>query len=122
MSEFDDMLNSVLNDPDQMKKIMDMANSLMGSSDAPKQESKSEADTQSILSDVSKMISPDMISSVQKLMGSGSIASNDKTALVNAMGPWLSQERSRKLEKAIKLVTALRVARIFFKKSEADSK
>ena len=121
MSEFDDMLNGVLNDPNQMKKIMDMANSLMGSSDSPEPEQKSEVNTQNILSDVSKYISPDMISSVQKLMGGDKYGSGDKTALITAMKPWLSEERGKKLEKAVKLAVALKVARIFFKKSEADS-
>lgn len=121
MSEFDEMLSGILNDPAQMKKIMEAANSLMNGAEPPVSPEGNDKKDRSDLSGLSNALPGDMMSAVRKLMGGGgSGPAGDKAALFRAMKPWMSEERSAKLDKAVKLVAALRVARIFLKKTEAD--
>ena len=99
MDEMEEKLNSVLNNPQMMQQIMAMAQS-MGAS-APKEE---QPRSESI---------PDIdIGMLQKLSGfakQGSI-DKDQQTLLKALGPYLSRERIRKLEKAMRAAKIARMA------------
>lgn len=81
MGELEERLDAVLNDPGQMERIMRMANTLMGS------------------------------------MGGGGTAGGKpspggsaKKELVNALSPWLSPERQRRLTRALRVAAAAKLA------------
>ena len=100
MSEMEDKLNSVLNNPQMMQQIMSMAQSLGGQpqkeDSPPKGESTPELD----------------LGMLQKLSGLASQSSIDKNqrSLLHALGPYLSRERIGKLEKAMRAAKMARMA------------
>ncbi len=93
MSELEEKLASVMNDPDMMQKIMSLAQSLGGQQqdepEAPKQE----------------MPFPDLdLGMLQKLSGfaqKSGIDQNQKT-LLHALTPYISQNRVSRLERAMR--------------------
>lgn len=119
MSEFEEMLNGILSDPGQMKKIMSIAGSLM---DSEKKQPEQEVEPVSgnVLSGLSNMPLGDIMSTAKKVFGSGVGGRSEKTALLAAMKPWMSDKRRNKLDRAIKMAAAMRVGLVLFKKTEAD--
>lgn len=99
MSELEDSLNSILNDPDKMQSIASMARSLMGG-DAP--ESTPDIDT----------------GALKKLMGSGS--GNRDTKLLEAMRPYLSDKRRSKMDRALKIARLASLAQLASGEGDAD--
>lgn len=102
MDNMEEKLNSVLNNPQMMQQIMAMAQSL-GSQSAPKEDTPPQKNDSF----------PDIdIGMLQKLSGfarQGTI-DKDQQTLLKALGPYLSRERIRKLEKAMKAARIARVA------------
>ncbi len=95
MSELEEKLASVMNDPDMMQKIMSLAQS-MG---APPQQEQQEPHRQEAGS------FPDIdLGMLQKLSGfaqKSGIDQNQKT-LLHALVPYISQRRVSKLERAMR--------------------
>lgn len=93
MSELEEKLNSVLNDPQTMQQIMSMA--------------------QSLGNDGGQNSFPDIdIGMLQKLSGfakQGNI-DKDQRALLKALTPYLTRERIGKLEKAMRAAQLARAA------------
>lgn len=101
MSEIDDRLNDLLNNPDELSKLVGMARSIsekMGISD---QSSDPGTDGQ------------DIISAVSSVFGN-SDTSDDKSALLIALKPYLSKERQSDIDKALKLIRIARIAKFAF--------
>lgn len=98
MSEFEDRLNSILNDEGQMKKITDMAKSLMGGEDnqtAP-----------------DMGFDPKMLSKLGAALNNGSGISKKDKQLLEAMLPYMSEKRRNKMSKAMKLASLAGVAEL----------
>ena len=96
MSELEDKLASVMNDPAMMQKIMSLAQSLGGSEpqNAPDPAPKQEASP-----------FPDIdISMLQKLSGFAKQSGIDKNqqTLLHALSPYISYHRISKLERAMR--------------------
>ena len=102
MSEFEDRLNSILNDPARMDQITAMAKSLMGSGEAASEQPK----TANVLEglDLGRLMSS---------LGGGGKTDN-KRALLEAMKPYLSPHRREKLDRAMKLAKMIGMAEIAF--------
>ncbi len=127
MNNLEDMINSVLSNPDEMKKVMDMAGTLFGGakSDTPPQQPNLEnlgsvlgsmPSLDGIMSGLSNLPGG-LASAAGKLIGEGINSSGDKTQLLEAMKPWLSEKRRNKLDSAMKVAKVMRVAgAAFFKK------
>lgn len=102
MSEMEEKLNSVLNNPQMMQQIMAMAQS-MGAQSQPKNDPS-----------LPKLDSlPDIdLGMLQKLSGFASQSSIDKDqkTLLKALGPYLSRDRIGKLEKAMRAAKLARLA------------
>ena len=101
MSEMEEKLNSVLNNPQMMQQIMSIAQNLGGSQsqkeDAPaKPEGLPEIDL-------------GMLQKLSGLAGQSSIDKNQRS-LLHALGPYLSRERIGKLEKAMRAAKMARMA------------
>lgn len=104
MSEFEDRLNSILNDPAQMDRITAMAKSLMGSTESSPPPPKSAGGLEGL--DLGRMMA---------VLGNGNRNSSDnKRALLEAMKPYLSPHRREKLDRAMKLAKMIGMAEIAF--------
>lgn len=127
MNNLEDMISSVLSNPDEMKKVMDMAGTLFGGANsdaAPEQPNLENIGAAlgsmpplgGILSGLSNLPGG-LASAAGKLIGGGLDTSNDKTQLLEAMKPWLSEKRRNKLDSAMKVAKVMKVAgAAFFKK------
>lgn len=110
MSDFEDRLNSILNDPAQMEKITSMAKSLMGGGETAQE--RPEMKTQKG-SGLFENFDPAMLGRLSAVMG-GMHRNDDKQALLEAVKPYLSQPRREKLERAMKLARMIHMAEIAF--------
>ena len=94
MNEFEQKLNSILSDPQEMEKISRLAAQIMGGSgDAGEFRPPADGGL------------PDLKGLLNSLGQSG-----DKAALVRALCPFLHPERQAKLQKALRLAEAARLA------------
>lgn len=130
MSDLEGMINGILSNPEEMKKIMDMAGKLMGTQDGQTSAMPSESapnetpslekllpgvDIASLASAAQTLLGNDTIKKllsgplVKNMIGEAMHPNNDKRELFNALKPWLSEKRRDKLEKAIVFARAMRV-------------
>ena len=112
MGDFEDKLNSLLNDPKQMEQITAMAKSLMGSSETSSQPPKSARDG---VAGLLEGIDP---TTLGRLSAVG--RRDEKRALLEAMKPYLSPARRERLEKAMKLAKMIGMAEIAFETLGGD--
>lgn len=101
MSELEDKLNSVLNNPQMMQQLMAMAQSM--GAQAPKKEDPAPKN------DTFPEIDIGMIQKLSGFAKQGSIDKNQQS-LLKALGPYLSRERIQKLEKAMRAAKMARMA------------
>ena len=123
MGEFEDRINSVLNDPEQMDKIANLAKSLMGgdgqSTDA------GDGGMMGKLSELARgfsgggsavqespAIDPAMLGKIGRLMKAGNAQNSNERALLEAMKPYLTEKRRQKMDRALQLAKLARIARI----------
>lgn len=113
MGELEERINSVLNDPEQLSEITRLARSLMG---AGQQEPPAEG------AGASRSAAPDMsavfsqlgldagaLSRLSGVLGT-SVTDGRSQALLEAMKPYLSDKRKKKMDKAIKLARFAKLA------------
>ncbi len=95
MSDFEDKLNKLLNDPDEMERFAGFARSLMsGQEQSP---------------------APDIDPSLLKSLGgmlSGSARGGRDAKLLEAMRPYLSEKRRGKMDRAMKLARLAGIAEL----------
>ncbi len=130
MSDLEGIINGILSNPEEMKKIMDMAGKFMGneggetsampSGSAPSETPSLETllpgvDIAGLASTAQTLLGNDTIRKllsgplVKNIIGETLHPNNDKRELFNALKPWLSEERRARLEKAIIFAKAMRV-------------
>lgn len=102
MSDWEEQLNSILNDPAQMSRIADMARTLMGGEGPPAAEAAEAAPTESAL--------PAGLGEMLRSLNGGE--KSDKQALLEAMKPWLSEKRRAKMDRALRLARMARLAEL----------
>jgi len=103
MDAMEDKIGSILQNPELMQKIMAMAQSLNSSS--PQQEPPKEQQQPPSIPDID-------IGTLQKLSGlakQGSI-DNQQQALLRALNPYLSRQRIKKLENAMRAAKMAKIA------------
>lgn len=124
MSEFEDRINSVLNDPEQMDKIANLAKSLMGGGDTQKADS-GDGGMMGKLGELARGlaggdsadtgspgIDPAMLGKIGRLMNAGNAQSSNERALLEAMKPYLTEKRRQKMDRALQLAKLARIARL----------
>lgn len=98
MNEMEDKINAILENPDMMKKIMTMAQSLgVPSQETPRQDATKQD------------FDPAMLQSIMQMAQKTSIDHNQQT-LLKALKPYLNQERIAKLERAMRAARLAGVA------------
>ena len=123
MSEFEDRINSVLNDPGQMDKIASLAKSLMGC--GAQSTDSGDGGMMGKLGELAKGLSgggsagqespaidPAMLGKIGRLMKAGNAQSSNERALLEAMKPYLTEKRRQKMDRALQLAKLARIARI----------
>lgn len=124
MSEFEDRINSVLNDPEQMDKIANLAKSLMGGGDGQSADA-GDSGMMGKLGELAKGLSgggsaaqespaidPAMLGKIGRLMKAGNAQNSNERALLEAMKPYLTEKRRQKMDRALQLAKLARIARI----------
>lgn len=98
MSDFEDKLNKLLNDPKEMERFAGFAKSLMsGGDDSAPQEPD---------------IDPSMLKKLSGMLsGSGGGSGRDKR-LLEAMRPFLSEKRRSKMDRAMKIARIAGIAEL----------
>ena len=99
MDSMEDKLNSILGDPKMMQQIMALAQSLGQNQDAPPDSSQTRR--QDAPSSPLADFDPMMLKNISTMAGQSSIDANQRS-LLKALGPYLHQDRIRKLEKAMR--------------------
>ena len=103
MDGIEEKLGSILNNPEMMQKIMSMAQSFQ-SSPQPQESPKEPVQSASL-----PAIDLGMLQRISGLAKQGSI-DKEQQALLRALNPYLSRERIRKLENAMRAARMARVA------------
>lgn len=130
MSELEDKLSGILNDPAQMEKISNLAKSLMGGESGAKQESPESGGgeggglaslARSFLGGDGDMgIDPAALGRISRALSSGGEKDREKRALLEAMKPYLSPKRREKMDKAMKLAKLARIAGIAMREAGGE--
>ena len=119
MSEWEDQINSILSDPEQMSRITELANSLLsggGSAGAA-----AEADTAGSMPDLSRLAeslrgggSADsaLLGRLGRLLHSAQAENGREQALLEAMKPYLSEKRRSKMDRAMQLAHMAKLAQL----------
>ena len=107
MSDFEDKLDSILNNPQAMSQIMSLAQSLGGSDKpSPPAPSSEHAETSEL------PIDSNMLSSIAMLFNQSGQNEDQRVALLNALRPFVKEKRYAKLDKAIQITRMARMARM----------
>lgn len=125
MSELEDKINSILSDSAQMEKITNLAKSLMGGEPSESRGEGGGKDQNDMLSklmgslgggsgsgDALGGIDPAMLARIGSLMQSGGAVKREEQALLEAMRPYLSEKRRKKMDRAMNIARLARIARL----------
>ena len=105
MGDFDDVLNSILSNPGDMEKIMDLARELSGGRPEPREPEGGEG--RSPAAPDLEGLSPGMLSAMAKLLGQFRQKDDGKAALIASMKPFVRPERREALDLARTAVNEL---------------
>lgn len=127
MSELEEKLNKILSSPAEMEKIMAIARSLSGSLGAQSSGGNPAAgsapagaapapdvqgsDLGTIASGL-KDIDPKIFRLVTRLVNEYTSGKNDKAALLNAIKPYLKEDRRQKIDRAAEIAKLARLAKV----------
>jgi len=113
VSELDDKINSILNNPEEMGKIVQMAASIMNGMNGGDEKNTANSDNPDPGSALASLggIDPAMLSSISRLISRAQNSFN-KHELLEAMKPYLSEKRREKIDKAIQVARMAKVAQI----------
>lgn len=116
MDDFESKLGQILGNPEMMGKIMAMAQSFGGQEAPPEPPPEPPQTQEEGLPEID-------LATVQKLTGlmGKTGVDNDQKALLNALGPYISANRIRKLEKAMRAAKLAGIATTFLGNSSLFS-
>ena len=109
MGELEDRINSVLNDPEQLSEITRLAQTLMGGGQEGHSSSSPAQPAMSGLFD-QLGLDADTIGKIGSVLGGTGSGSSNSQALLEAMKPYLSDKRKKKMDKAMKLARLAKLA------------
>ena len=108
MGDFEEKLETILNNPQAMSQIMALAQSLGGtsSSNEPPVESSPVTETAPL------QLDPRMLSDIASLLSQYNSNDDQRVALLTALKPFVKTQRYAKLEQAIRITKLSRMARM----------
>ncbi len=108
MEDLSAKLTQLLNDPEGMKQLQSMAQGLLGEGGLDISALMPKEETMPVMPDLSGLtggISPDQLNMMMKLMSAfNSTKDDDRTRLLMALRPHLSDKRKERVDHAIKLL------------------
>ncbi len=120
MSEWEDQINSILSDPEQMSRIQELANSLLnGGTDGAAADA--DAGASGGMPDLSRLAesfrgggSADsaLLGRLGRLLHSARADNGREQALLEAMKPYLSEKRRSKMDRAMRLAHMAKLAQL----------
>ena len=120
MSEFEDKLGAILSDSNAMSQIMALAQSLGGGTPAP--EEPVPAPPPAVvpapppdLSGLLGSLDPQTLQTGMQLFSEFSNGEDQRTALLLALKPFLKEERSAKIDRAVQIARLSRILRVAFR-------
>ncbi|MEG2138488.1 MAG: hypothetical protein RRY64_07485 [Oscillospiraceae bacterium] len=128
MSEFEDKLGAILNNPDAMGQIASLAKSFGGGAapsdvSAPADETPPPSAADGDLFAALGSLDPRIIQTAMKLFTEYSTGDEKKVALLSALRPFVKEERYAKVDRAIQVAKLSRMIRMgleLFKKEEPE--
>ena len=115
MAELEEKLNAILSDPQAMGQILSAARALSGQEEenAPAETdttSDNETDPLSALG----QLDPKLLQAGMRLLSEYTSGDERKTALLEALKPFLRPERQAKIDQAVKIARLAKVIRVAF--------
>lgn len=111
MSEMEEKLSAILENPDAMSRIMDLAKQLSGGNTPPeKKEPPPTGDG----------IDPRILAKILPLIKEAGRSNSPASQLLLALRPYLKAERQDKVERAIKLAHVIHIAKQFLAEGGLD--
>ena len=111
MGDFEDKLDSILNNPQAMSQIMSLAQSLGGTEQ--KQDQKVHAKSvHPEAGNADFLIDPGLLSGMAALFTHYNQNDDQRIALLNALRPFVKERRYAKIDKAIQIAKLSRMARM----------
>lgn len=111
MGDFEEKLDSILNNPQAMSQIMSLAQSLSGDSQKGSVPSPAEASTPTS-SNADLSLDPQLLSKMLSLLDSCNEQDDQRVALLTALRPFVKERRYARLDKAIQVAKLSRMARM----------
>ncbi len=108
MSELEDKISGILNNPAEMEKITQLASQFLGGGKSADDNKETPAQSGFDF----PMLDGQMLSRISSLMSGGG---NDKANLLRAMTPYLKDSRREKVEKAMRFAKMAKIAGIAFR-------
>ena len=118
MSEFEEKLESILGNPQAMEQIMSLAQSLgTGSSpSSPPCDTQPQPESSAPSSPLDSLgigqLDPRLITGVAQLLSKSQSNDDDRVALLQALRPFVKEQRYAKLDKAIQIARLSRLIRM----------
>jgi hypothetical protein len=125
MSELEDKLNKILSSPADMEKIMGIARSLSGSMGGDAGVSDGAPSTQAVSSGLGSLdlsalsstlgnLDPKVFRLMNRLVSEYGSGKNDKAELLNAIKPYLKEDRRAKVDRAVEIAKLAKLAKVAF--------
>lgn len=113
MAQWEEQLNQILGNPQAMEQIMALAQSLSGGEEAPPPPAGPEAGAEEAPSPLSALsgLDPRLLQLGMGLLSEYSAPDDRKTALLEALKPFLKPEQREKLDQAARIARLTRVVR-----------
>lgn len=115
MSELEERINSILASPEEMGRLMQMAQSILGG--APQEEPQPKAE------ETFPGLNAGMMGKLAGLLGGAQAPVSDKSdklALIEAMQPFFGEKRRKKMSRALQIAKAARIAGVLFAENGGD--
>lgn len=108
MEDLSTKLTQLLNDPEGMKQLQSMAQGLMGEGGLDLSALMPQVQEKPVMPDISGLmggVSPDQMGMMMKLMSAfNSTKEDDRTRLLMALRPHLTDKRQQRVDQAVKLL------------------
>ena len=112
MAEFEEKLNAILGDPSAMGQIMSLARSLSGDNGTEPQPEERERQSQPDISDLLGGVDPNLIQAGLRFLSEDRGGGDRNTALLEALRPFLKEERRGRLDRAREILKVARLVRV----------
>lgn len=123
MSSIEDKINSILSSPQDMEKIMGLARSLSSSlgTDSGNDDKVPESNSANDSSGLGGLgLDPKTLGLIGRVLGEYN-SSSSKSDILNAIKPFLKEDRREKIDKAAKLARIAHIAKLALSEHGGDS-